>query len=252
MKQLFKHLLLTTIVCITGVANASAQCDKQIFNHLSAGIHVATTGFGVELATPISNYVALRAGVSFMPGFSFNTGVDGSYTVDEYIGQQDFSMDVNASLKRTQGNVIFNIYPFGQKSTFYVAAGAYFGGGSLLKISGHSDELQEIIGTSGLESGSVNIGDYELPIDKNGNVSGTLEVNKFRPYVGLGFGRAIPKSRLNFGVELGVQFMGKMKVYSAGEEVPINELDYEDDWKKVMDKLTVYPVLKFTLSGRII
>ena len=84
------------------------------------------------------------------------------------------------------------------------------------------------------------------------DIHGSLEAKKFRPYLGLGFGRAVPKGRLNFGFELGVQFMGKMKVYSNGN--PLDELtdvENDDDWKKVMDKLKVYPVLKFTLSGRI-
>ena len=62
----------------------------------------------------------------------------------------------------------------------------------------------------------------------------------------------MPKGRLNFGVELGVQFHGKIKLYTQDTELTkIPELENDDDWQKWMDKLTVYPVLKLTLSGRI-
>jgi hypothetical protein len=47
--------------------------------------------------------------------------------------------------------------------------------------------------------------------------------------------------------------MGKMKVYQNDTEVNINEMSKgEDDLSKIIDKLTVYPVLKFTLTGRIL
>lgn len=53
--------------------------------------------------------------------------------------------------------------------------------------------------------------------------------------------------------DLGVQFMGKMKVYDNRGPVDLDELvDSDDDWQKWMDKLTVYPVLKFTICGRIL
>ena len=37
---------------------------------------VGLTGVDVEVATPITPYLALRGGLTFMPGFSINTDVD--------------------------------------------------------------------------------------------------------------------------------------------------------------------------------
>lgn len=226
-------------------ASAGGLGELGIFNHLGVGVHAATTGFGFEVSTPITRFVALRAGASFMPGFSFNTDVSGSYTANGYTDY--FDMDVKGDLKRTQGSVIFNIYPFTHVSSFYVAAGAYFGGASVVGISGHSDELAGLAA----QNPFIEIGDYQIPVDRNGNVEGQLKVKNFRPYLGLGFGRAIPKRRLSFGFELGVQFMGKMKVYNNGAELNPVITDSDDDWQKWMDKLTVYPVMKFTLNGKL-
>lgn len=222
--------------------------ERNIFNHLGVSVHAATTGFGFEVATPITNWVTMRVGGTFMPGFKFSTDVDGEYYTD--FAEGDFTIDADASLKRSQGSLIFNIYPFGSRYNFFIAAGAYFGGSKILKITGHSDELEEAMA---LGDASVFIGDYQLPVDENGNVRGGLKTKSFRPYLGLGFGRPVPNKRVSFMFELGVQFQGKMKAYTDFGDIEELPADYnDDDWQKWMDKLTVYPVVKFTLCGRII
>lgn len=249
-----KKFLRTITVCILSLTGLSASAaglgELNIFNHLGVGVHVGTTGFGFEAATPITKWVTLRGGVTIMPGIKFNADVDGTYYASQngHSFERDFTMNVEGSLSRVQGSFIFNVYPIPHLSSLYVAAGAYFGGGQILGIKGHSDELMNLP-----NGGShLDIGDYKLPVDENGNVNGALKVSGFRPYLGLGFGRAVPKGRLNFGVELGVQFQGKMKLYSGDNELDkIAGLDNNDDWQKWMNRLTVYPVLKLTLSGRI-
>ena len=189
-----------------------------------------------------------------MPGFSFNAEVDGQYYDYVNTTQKDFTVDLDANLKRTQGSVIFNVYPLAKAkvcSSFFLAAGLYFGGDKLVKINGHSDEIAEKINQFN-GNPYIELGDYKLPVDENGNVKGGLKVQKVRPYLGLGFGRYVPKKRISVTGELGVQFHGHIKPYtSEGEIEAFDELTEKDDWKKVMDKLTVYPMLKIVISGRI-
>lgn len=245
-----KKIVLFVVLIFVGFQTSWSRgfADLNLFNHLGVGVHAATTGFGFEVATPVTHFAALRAGATFMPGISFNTTFDGYYDVpDAYKEYHDgyFEVDTKASLKRTQGDVILNIYPFPFHSSFFIAAGGYFGGSQIIGISGHSDEL---VGKDAF----IEIGDFQLPVDKNGNISGALKSKSFRPYLGLGFGRPVPKGRVNVGFEMGVQFMGKTKIYNGSEELRLNELlDNDDDWQKWMDKITVYPVLKLTISGRI-
>lgn len=246
----FSKLLLAAAMIFTAIP--ASRClnlaDLYMFNHLGVSVHAATTGFGFEVATPMTKFVTLRAGASFMPGIKFSPDLTCYYTAtgpDNQKYETEVDMDIDASLKRTQGSVIFNIYPFAHSSSFFVAAGAYFGGSSIIGLTGHSNQL------AGQRDAFLEIGDYKLPIDANGNVNGSLRAKSFRPYLGLGFGRPLPKGRLNFGVELGVQFMGKTKIYSGDSELIPTIFNDDDDWHKWMDKVTVYPVLKFTLSGRI-
>ena len=241
-----------TILAALALLMPGTAAAQDLFNHLAVNAHVATTGVGVELSTPITKFITMRAGVTCMPGFSFNAEVDGQYYVNGE--SNNFTVDLDANLKRTQGSVIFNVYPLAKAkvcSSFFLAAGLYFGGDKLVKIKGHSDEiaydLKQLDGTPYIE-----LGDYKLPVDENGNVKGGLKVQKVRPYLGLGFGRYVPNKRISVTGELGVQFHGHIKPYtSEGEIEAFDELTEKDDWKKVMDKLTVYPMLKIVISGRI-
>lgn len=242
-----------TILAALALLMPGTAAAQDLFNHLAVNAHVATTGVGVELSTPITKFITMRAGVTCMPGFSFNAEVDGQYYVNNT--PRDFTVNLDANLKRTQGSVIFNVYPLAKAkvcSSFFLAAGLYFGGDKLVKIKGHSDEIANDLKQLNGANPYIELGDYKLPVDDNGNVKGGLKVQKVRPYVGLGFGRYVPNKRISVTGELGVQFHGHIKPYtSEGEIEAFDELTEKDDWKKVMDKLTVYPMLKIVISGRI-
>lgn len=242
-----------TILAALALLMPGTAAAQDLFNHLAVNAHVATTGVGVELSTPITKFITMRAGVTCMPGFSFSANVDGQYYVNNM--PNDFTVDLDANLKRTQGSVIFNVYPLAKAkvcSSFFLAAGLYFGGDKLVKIKGHSDEIANDLKQLNGANPYIELGDYKLPVDENGNVKGGLKVQKVRPYVGLGFGRYVPNKRISVTGELGVQFHGHIKPYtSEGEIEAFDELTEKDDWKKVMDKLTVYPMLKIVISGRI-
>ncbi|MFW5568363.1 MAG: hypothetical protein ACOCNS_07730, partial [Bacteroidales bacterium] len=128
-----------TILAALALLMPGTAAAQDLFNHLAVNAHVATTGVGVELSTPITKFITMRAGVTCMPGFSFNAEVDGQYYVNGE--SNNFTVDLDANLKRTQGSVIFNVYPLAKAkvcSSFFLAAGLYFGGDKLVKINGHS------------------------------------------------------------------------------------------------------------------
>ena len=229
-----------------------AQKEYGIFNSVAIGLNVGSTGIGMDVATPITKYVMLRGGVSFMPGITIKTDVDVEVKGHpmEQIGSYPASLAMEGSLKRAQGELVASVYPF-PSFPFFISAGAFFGGDKLATITGHSEELKNYI-SQGSQAG-VAIGDYVLPVDEDGNVSGGLKVKAVRPYVGIGFGRIVPKKRLGFSGELGVQVHGTPEVYTDNGSLGnlMSELDPDDDFTKIIDKLTVYPVLKLRLTGRI-
>lgn len=78
-------LCLTYIMCVGNHQMAAQDSSESpgIFNSLAVGVSASTTGIGIDVASPIGSYLAVRAGVSFMPNFTYSTDVDvdieGSY-----------------------------------------------------------------------------------------------------------------------------------------------------------------------------
>lgn len=242
-----KIIFLWAILSIAMMCSpVSAQKELGIFNSLSVGVSAGTTGIGIDVATPVTPHFAIRGGVSFMPGISFDADVDVDLKDPKL--EENSSLNLTGNMKRASGELLVNYYPF-LSSSFFVTAGAYFGGNKLLKVKGHSDKLAEYV--NGGNQASIIIGDQEIPVDKNGNVSGGFKVSGFRPYIGVGFGRAVPKKRIGVQFELGVQFHGSPKLYSSAGGLSGALADSDDDFTKVMDKLTVYPVMKVRFCGRL-
>ena len=117
----------------------------------------------------------------------------------------------------------------------------------------HPEYSDEILKNVGAE-----LSDYNIKFDKNGDINADLRCNSFRPYLGLGFGRVVPKNRLGFRWEIGCQYMGKLKIYQNGSEVDVrkafNDSMGEDggDIADIVDKIQFCPVLKFQIVGRIL
>lgn len=245
-----KKFVLGCLLLLAGTESSHLYAQEHnygYFNSVAVGVDAGTTGFGFDVATPIGNYFALRAGVEFMPDFSFTGEADVSGTGSSGESYEGI-IDAKGTLKRVSGNLLVNIYPF-KSSRFFIAAGAYFGGDKLVKITGHSDELQELVAQGG-EYG-IEIGEHTIPVDRNGNISGGLKVSGFRPYLGLGTGRAVPKKRINFMFEIGVQFHGTPEVYSDNGNLGDLLEETDESFTEILDKLTVYPVIKLRLCGRI-
>lgn len=230
------------ILIFSAIIVAISAQAQDICNHLGVGLTAGTNGIGVNVATPLTKWITVRAGVDVIPSVSF--GYDTDVNVPTEYGSHDSQLNVDLSIGRVQGSLIFNINPIPSCGLF-VAAGAYFGGNKVVKLKGHSDELAQYG-----QSASVQVGDYEIPFDKNGNVSGGISVKNFRPYIGIGWGRAIPKHLIAFNFELGAQLHGTPKVYTDNGMVR----EYgssDDDLSKVLNDLKVYPVISFRLSGKI-
>lgn len=260
-----KKILIACALALTTVTSVVAQESKEFYglaNRLAVGVGVGTEGIGIDASTCLTKWCSVRFGLNFMPDFSMKTDVDVDYrnlasSYTDYWSNtlpNEGQMEVKGTLKRTTIDLKADFYPFPNASSFFICAGFSFGGEKLIKVTGHSDDYAELVQRG--EDLGISIGDYNVPIDENGNVEAGIKVNGFRPYLGLGFGRLVPKNRLGFRFELGVQFHGKPKVYADGysedEIKDILDKETDDDFSDIMDKLTMYPVIKLSLRGRIL
>ena len=245
-RQMIALGMLLLLIC--GGHRVMAQADYGYFNSLGLGLSVSTVGVGLDVSTPIGNYLALRGGVSFMPKFTVTDEVNADLKGVPQGYPQSAEVELEGSTKRTTGELLLNLYPF-RSNGFFVAAGASFGGDKFVQITGHSDELQQLIAAGG--SAGLQIGDVSIPVDQNGNVSGGLKVSAVRPYVGLGYGRAVPSKRINFMLDAGVQLHGTPEVYSDFGQVDQLMAEVDNDFTDIINKLKVYPVIRFRICGKL-
>lgn len=244
MKKLFNVVagaFLLVMLCLPG--NAAAQ----YFNHLGVGVGVGTNGVSIELSSPVfSPWINLRAGVDIVPGITFSAEADAAVNANS----ETYScVDLDAKLGRTQGHMIFDINPIPGARAFHVSVGAYFAGNKLVKLNGYSQELVSMSAQSGQPAG-VLIGDMFVPSDGKGNIDGSLKVKGFRPYLGIGWGNALPGRRINFAIDLGIQFEGKPEVCSEFGTVTTSKYDDDNAFAKVRKYAKLYPVLAFRLNFR--
>jgi len=194
-------------------------------------------------------------------------------------------LDTYGKLNNTTGHFLIDVHPFG--TSFRVTVGAYFGPSEVITVTNKEEgflapitaynsaiinansatadpNVKQVVNQYNLKMIGAELGDYFVtpnPAD-NGDVKAYAKVNSFRPYLGLGFGRSVPKGRIGCQFDLGVQFWGKPEVYvptynkTAGtyQSEKIDAENAGDDAGKVLktiSKISVYPVLNFRLVGRI-
>ncbi|MBQ8519951.1 MAG: hypothetical protein IJ456_00925 [Bacteroides sp.] len=247
MKKLF--FICAVLFTAFGV-QVHAQKSLGYFNSVAIGVNGGTTGYGFDLAAPIGNHFAIRAGITIMPDLSLSDEVDISSLSSVSSSHYDIptSMEVEGSLKRTAFEALLNIYPF-KHSSFFITGGAAWGGEKLVTVTGHSEELAKL--QSVAEGAGIEIGDYIIPVDKQGNVSGGIKVSNFRPFVGMGFGRIVPKNRIGFLFEMGVQFHKTPEVYTDYGNLEMLTDEADNDFSEIIEKVTVYPVIRFRICGRL-
>lgn len=264
-------LALAAFVCIGANAQFMQTMKKlDIFNHVGVGVGIGTTGITVDLGTTITPWVQLRAGADIMPQFKINTSLDleeYEATTSAYNRPVVDEIDVQGKLTNTTGHILFDIFPITHLSSFHVTVGGYFRGPKIISAYNTSgqQELMDVYDYNHREGQYTNVpwsdgrigavlGDYFIEPDKNGNLEASIRVWKFRPYVGIGFGRMVPKSRINCLFDLGVQFWGSPQVWNdtSNQQLLDQGMKGEDGGIiKTISKISIYPVLSVKLVGRI-
>lgn len=248
---------------------AQKEYKRGFLNHVGINVGAGTEGVSVGLAAPVTGFFELEAGVNVMPSFKLSGDLDvevNTSSLPQVPNVQyppESTIHAEGSFDRTTFNVKANLYPFGGGTKFFIAAGLSIGGEKIAEVNGSCDELRKVsqnLPTQELkdqfrQAVSANLAGYNLQFDENYNVQGDIRCKKVRPYLGLGFGRLVPKNRLGMRLELGCQFMDKLKVYQNDTEVDIDkalEDAGEDDLSKFVKDLKIYPVVKFSFTGRIL
>ncbi len=244
-------LLLVALLCLTN-AKAEDRVEKfGIFNHVSVGAGVGILdGISFEAAAPITDFVQLRLGYSFLPKFSYTTDI--SYKDNG----QDKETDVKFQLNQGNFKFLFDILPF-RTSSFHVTVGGYVGKEHFVK-AWNSSPIYGLLPGEGLLVGEYIIRPNDDPTSPDyGVANAAIQVNKFKPYVGIGVGRACPRKRVSVTGDFGVMFWGSPNVVAKADDGTWQKMTKDnighDSEKafKIMSKIIVCPVLSIRVNGRI-
>ena len=261
--------------------------DKDIFKHLGVGLGIGTTGITVDVSSNCTPFLGIRAGVDIIPKFKFpktfymdvdeGTG-HAKQVYREHNGMADNPaylehVKTQPKLGQTTGHFLFDIFP-GKKTKFRATVGFYFTGKDAFvkfnnKTPGWFQDVYDFNnslpshtnpGVSYADVDHTGVGLIGIQLnngtcigpDQQGNMRGEMRVNKFRPYIGFGVGRAVPQKRVGVMFDAGVQFWGKPKTFIQGTQVKKGDTDALDTYFKYANKFVIYPCISLRIVGRIL
>lgn len=236
-------LVLSLICLIAGGSKA-----QDVFNHIALGVEVGTAGAGVQIAAPLGSMFQARFGYSMIPPVSLKK----TFSVPEHPGSavtgrgEDVSIDAKATPNFSGLNLLFDFFPV-EDNGFHITAGLSYGPKDVIRVT-NITPLPQDYNTVGLD-----VDGYTVRAINN-KFEGYLGVNSFRPYVGVGVGRAVnPDRRVNVTADLGVLYWGKPGLYAPGEPLVGDMVDVrvtsaslngrDEGLLSKAEKFVVYPML---------
>ena len=151
-------------------AQAQDEVDEfGIFDHVSAGLVIGTTGIGIDVAAPITEYLQVRAGYNFFPTFKYKEDIDYRAKGKKERGKTEAEGKSHFST----GHFLVDVYPFPDYS-FHATAGFYFGTDEVATI-------ENLIPVKDFEPGEgIVIGDYIVGFDQFVQALCRLRLRTFR------------------------------------------------------------------------
>ena len=219
-----KKVIIT--IALFAVASSSVSAEGNYESGVKMGVIAGTTGFGIEVAKPLSENWNFRF---------HGTGGD----LDKSFIKSDIQYD--ADLKLTNIGALVD----------------WYAGGSIFRVTGGGFYTKNKFNvTASLVSNENAIGNNTYTSIEAGSLIGSIETgNEIAPYFGIGFGkRADSDDRLGVSIDLGVMYTGSPKVsltadgLLASESTFMSDLDEEERNISSSNYFKVYPVTSIGIT----
>ncbi len=208
----------------------SGKSQTEFQSAIGVAIKASTNGFGGDVVFAAHDKINLRLGFE-----KYNYGRD--ITFDE--NDIEYDAVVDAGTGSVSLLCDYSIAPW-----FFISGGA-----------GYNLFHSEIVGHA---VSSLPFGDIEIPMEKIGSFQFDLDPGvKISPYLGIGFGQTLnTEKRVAFAFEMGGFYQGPpdISIQSTGLLSPTANPDHGQEKKleRQIDQYYIYPILRFSLSYRII
>ena len=98
---------------------------------------------------------------------------------------------------------------------------------------------------------TIDIEDLSLSVNRDGSFNAHVKTWGFKPYLGVGWGNAIPRGRVGFRFDFGLLFQGKPSIESPNVKGNLSQYD-KGNLDKVLKYAVVWPQISFQLTYRIL
>lgn len=158
-----KLTILTAALCLVAT-EPKAQSDCIAFKHLDLGVELGTTGLGIQLSTPLTDWARLRSGFTFMPGIEVPMTFDIQMLSEDpskskqyfskmsQLVEDNFGMKVKDEVNMIgkpanfwNWNVILDFYPLKNNKHWHVSGGFYLGPSRIAKTYNRTEDMQSLL-----------------------------------------------------------------------------------------------------------
>lgn len=259
---------------LAAVAPLGVSAQSDLF-HFGIGLNAGTNGAGLDASIGLTRFIQVRGGFSYVPKKDFNYDASIYNEANRFISVLNYAGQTHIAPlpEKTQMKIcpnamtyhaLLDFYPVGG---FHITVGAYFGEENVIRMHNDDGSLKPMAVANSLIEGynalnpqtpippvGVQIGEYLFTPDANGNMDAEAHVQKMRPYVGIGFGRAVPRHhRVGCSLDIGAQYWKKPSYTCNGHEVQAGEyVRSSNDLANKASNLPIYPVVTLRLCGRIL
>lgn len=198
-------------------------------NRFAVALNASSLGGGIELARSINERLSLR--------LRFNT-IDLSSIIENKkisIGGDRYSFDGGGKVTELDLSVEYN--PF-SKSSFKLIGGIGYFTNASFKLKGN-------------HVGGSSYGEIEITPEDIGEINFKVDYKGLAPYVGFGFGRAIPKKRVGLGIEVGTFYFVEQKVSVTGTNLMASVKEQTETFKRDISDYRWYPFVNLRLAVRL-
>ena len=228
--ETIKRMFLIFLISMIGLSGLSAQTEAVSSKGIGVALKSSTNGLGGDVVYNFHKRMSIRLGyeqLHLKTNFSFD--------------EESVNYDADASYTAGSLSLLFDYYLL---KHIFLSAGA-----------GWNMFHTEIDGKA---AGPLQYGDIQISKEKIGGFNFQIDPSlPISPYVGIGFGRTLGlKHKLAFAFEAGGFYQGPpdISIASTGLLSPTSNPDqgHEARLEKQISQYSIYPVLKFSLSYKIV
>jgi hypothetical protein len=208
--------------------NTNDSIKTSSYKNLAISIGAGTTGYSAALHYQLNNKFGLRFGYS-----------NGYYNPSYFTVISGNSINVTTDLNIETLNLLIDYFPF--KNKIFRITGGIAKNNNSYKIN--------ITPLSGQTFGYI-----VYPPEMIGNMKLITLTQEYNPYLGIGFGKTNPTTKLGLGLDLGLYYQGspEFKIIANGSFEPSNKLKNILTFENAFKDWMFFPLINLHLKYRIL